>query len=369
MASSALPSFEPPPYDPELDAVLKSLTFSPSITRDDIPRIRELTSPTADSVLAGITNIEHEERTITGPDGDLLLLSIFRPIAAETAAAVTTPPPTSSSHSEPHTNTNPLRPCIYFIHGGGMFTGTRFLGLSTILPVLTDLNALCISIEYRLPPEHPHPAPIEDCYTGLLWTAAHATDLGIDPANISIAGISAGGGIAAGLALLVRDRGRGPKLRAQLLECPMLDDRNDSVSARQFNRPGSSWSRGSNGMGWGCLLGGEKRAGSGASDDNDEQVSIYAAPARAKDLAGLPPAYIGVGSAEVFRDEAVNYAMRIWAVGGVAELHVWPGGFHGFTEIAGDARVSLDAKEVRRRWVGRVLGKGEGEKKDGDGKM
>ena len=148
----------------------------------------------------------------------------------------------------------------------------------------------------------------------LVWTAEHAEDLGIDPDRIVIAGGSAGGGLAAAVGLMARDRG-GPALHAQMLMCPMLDDRNNTPSSLQMAGLGV-WDRQANQVGWTALLG----DAAGGPD-----VSPYAAPARATDLSGLPPTFIDVGSAETFRDEAIDYASRIWRAGGRAELHVWPG--------------------------------------------
>ncbi|MYX20473.1 alpha/beta hydrolase fold domain-containing protein, partial [Streptomyces sp. SID8380] len=156
---------------------------------------------------------------------------------------------------------------------------------------------------------------------------------------------SAGGGLAAGVALAARDRG-GPALLGQLLMCPMLDDRNDTPSAVQMAGTGL-WDREANHMGWTALLG-ERRGG--------PDVSPYAAPARAVDLAGLPPAFVDVGSAETFRDEDVAYASRLWACGVQTELHVWPGGFHGFDGIAPQAALSQTARTTRTEWLRRLLG-------------
>ncbi|MEV6154612.1 alpha/beta hydrolase [Nonomuraea sp. NPDC052129] len=164
------------------------------------------------------------------------------------------------------------------------------------------------------------------------------------PERIIVAGGSAGGGLAAALALMARDRG-GPALFAQMLMCPMIDDRNDTASARQLVGLGV-WDQASNQGGWTALLG-------DARGTND--VSPYAAPARAADLSGLPPAFIDVGSAETFRDEDVTYASRIWQAGGSAELHVWPGGFHGFDGLVPQAVLSQNAREARARWLGRIL--------------
>jgi acetyl esterase/lipase len=222
--------------------------------------------------------------------------------------------------------------------------GDRHSGITTILDWVERFAAVCVSVEYRLPPEHPDPYPVEDCYAGLVWTASHGERLGIDPDRILVAGASAGGGLAAGIALLARDRS-GPDLLGQVLMYPMLDDRNETLSARQFDGVGG-WDRRSNETGWTALLGDRR---------GTAEVSVYAAPGRATDLSGLPPAFIDVGSAEVFRDEAVAYASRIWACGGVAELHVWPGGFHGFDRMVPDAALSRATIAAQTGWVARLL--------------
>ena len=220
----------------------------------------------------------------------------------------------------------PPTAAIYYTHGGGMIMGDNRTGIPRALDWAEELQLAVVSVEYRLAPETPHPGPVEDCYAGLSWTAEHAAELGIDPDRIVIAGGSAGGGLAAAVALIARDRG-GPALAGQLLICPMLDDRNDTPSARQMAGLGV-WDQTANQTGWTALLGAAR---------GGPAVSPYAAPARADDLSGLPPAFIDVGSAETFRDEDVTYASRIWLAGGVAELHVWPGGFHGFAGMVPQA--------------------------------
>ena len=202
-----------------------------------------------------------------------------------------------------------------------------------------------VTVEYRLAPENPDPAPVEDCYAGLVWTAANAAEIGIDATRLVIAGESAGGGLAAGTALLARDRG-GPALAGQMLISPMLDDRNNTFSGEQFDGTGL-WDKRSNLVGWTALLG-ERRG--------TESVSHYASPARAGDLSGLPPAFIDVSSTETFRDESVAYAAKMWAAGIQAELHVWPGGFHGFDSFAPTARISIEARAARTAWLRRILG-------------
>jgi acetyl esterase/lipase len=236
-------------------------------------------------------------------------------------------------------------PGFFHTHGGGMIVGDRWLGVVGFLDWAERFNGVIVTVEYRLAPEFPDPYPVEDCYAGLVWTATNAAELGIDPTRILIGGASAGGGLAAGTSLLARDR-RGPALIGQLLMCPMLDDRDESVSTQQIDGIGV-WDRGSNNVGWSALLGDRKGTG---------EVSIYAAPARATDLNGLPPAFIDCGSAEVFRDEDVAYASKLWAAGVQAELHVWAGGFHGFEIFAPHAAVSKASLAARDDWVNRLLG-------------
>jgi len=317
----------PPPFDPELAAALTVIAanFPREFTADLIPLLRQpnpmMPIPSNEDLRRGGA-FDVSERIVTGPQGapDVSLL-ICRP------TAVTAPVAT-----------------IYHIHGGGMILGDNRTGLPGFLEWGEELNLAVVSVEYRLAPETPHPGPVEDCYAGLVWTAAHAGELGIDPERIIVAGGSAGGGLAAAVALLARDRG-GPALAGQMLLCPMLDDRNDTPSALQMAGLGV-WDRAANETGWAALLG----AASGGPD-----VSPYAAPARATDLSGLPPAFIDVGSAETFRDEDVTYASRIWQAGGVAELHVWPGGFHGFSGMAPQATVSQAASAAPLNWLHRIL--------------
>jgi acetyl esterase/lipase len=317
----------PPPFDPELAAALAVIAegIPREFTLDLIPFMRQPNAampPVTDEELSRGGAFEVTERQVPGPAGapDISLL-IGRPVGAVA--------PTAG---------------IYHIHGGGMIIGDNRLGLPQVLEWAEEFQAAVVSVEYRLAPETPHPGPMEDCYAGLAWTAAHADELGIDPDRIMVAGGSAGGGLAAAVALLARDRG-GPALTAQMLMCPMLDDRNDTPSSGQMAGLGV-WDRASNETGWTALLG----AARGGPD-----VSPYAAPARAADLSGLPPAFIDVGSAETFRDEAVTYASRIWQAGGIAELHVWPGGFHGFSMMAPQAALSRDSAAAQRNWLRRVL--------------
>ncbi|WP_405715260.1 alpha/beta hydrolase [Streptomyces xanthophaeus] len=239
-------------------------------------------------------------------------------------------------------------PLLYYMHGGGMIMGNAWSVLPELLRSWAlPLELAVVSVEYRLAPRTRYPGPLEDCYAGLVWAAEHADALGIDADRIVIGGKSAGGGLAAALALLTRDRG-GPAPVGRLLLCPMLDDRGHTFSSHQLAGV-DTWDRTSNATAWQALLGDLY----GAAD-----LPAYAAPARATDLSGLPPAYVDVGSAETFRDEDVAYADAIWRAGGQAELHVWPGAFHGFDSLAPDAALSRDARDARdarTRWLRRVL--------------
>ncbi|MBH5338432.1 alpha/beta hydrolase [Streptomyces pactum] len=320
----------PVPYDPALGAVLDAMS------RDDASAARPPTvaalrdsaaafplPPVADVI--GGRAIDAEERTVPGPAGAPGLdVTVLRP-----------------RHPGPA-----VVPGLYNIHGGGMISGHRHQDTARLADLVEQLGVVAVNVEYRLAPEHPDPAPVEDCYAGLRWMLEHAGELGVDPERVVVMGGSAGGGLSAGVALLARDRG-GPAPAGQLLLCPMLDDRNTTVSSHQYAASGT-WRRETNILAWRALLG--ERAGDPAAD-----VSVYAAPARAADLSGLPPAFVEAGSAELFRDEDVAYASRIWAAGGQAELHIWQGAFHGFDVFAPDHEVTRAALAARRSWLRRVL--------------
>ena len=315
-----------PPFDPELEAalLLAGGEIPTTLTLGMIPFMRETVVGGEDEVaeLLASRGFVSRDVTIEGHGGDEIVVSVVQ--------------------KEGRTGTGPG---FFHTHGGGMIVGNRWLGVDAFLDWAERFNGVIVTVEYRLAPEFPDPYPVEDCYAGLRWTADHAEELGIDSRRIVIAGGSAGGGLAAGTALLARDRS-GPALLGQMLLYPMLDDRDETVSTRQIDGVGL-WDRGSNVLGWTALLGDRK-----GTDD----VSIYAAPARATDLGGLPPAFIDCGSAEVFRDEDVAYATRLWEAGVQAELHVWAGGFHAFEAFAPQSAVAQAMLAARDSWMNRLLG-------------
>ena len=234
----------------------------------------------------------------------------------------------------------PTGPVIFHTHGGGMVAGDRWSGITPFLKWVDELDATLVTVEYRLAPEHPDPTPREDAFAALQWAAQETGD----SRRLFIAGQSAGGGITAGLALMARDRG-GPRIDGQLLLSPMLDERNSSVSARQFDGTGG-WDRASNAFGWESLLGPARGQGT---------ASVYAAPARAQDLSGLPPTFLECGSAEVFRDETVAYASRLWESGNDTELHLWAGGFHRYDQLVPGSALAEATLSARTDWLRRQL--------------
>ncbi|MER6214175.1 alpha/beta hydrolase [Streptomyces sp. NPDC001674] len=315
-----------PPFDPELAPAEEAMRGKWSLSDETLPTIRRLmvegapgTEP-ADLTAGGRVRVE--ERHVPGPDGapDVTLL-ILSPVEDRGPRAG-----------------------IYHIHGGGMVSGDRTSDVGLVLPFVAEGSAVVVSVEYRLAPEHPDPAPLEDCYAALVWTAKNAVELGIDPERLLVMGTSSGGGLAAGTALLARDRAF-PRLSHQVLIGPMLDDRFETHSSRMLDGEGT-WDRGNNLYGWTSLLAGRR----GGPD-----VSPYAAPARAEDLSGLPRTYIDVGSAESFRDEVLAYARRLSEGGVSVDLHMWGGAFHGFDRMAAHAAVSRASNATRDEFVRRAL--------------
>ena len=226
--------------------------------------------------------------------------------------------------------------CLYHIHGGGYVLGNAASLEYMHRPMADELGCVIVSVDYRLSPETVFPGAIEDCYAGLAWVTSHASELGIDIARIGVTGESAGGGLAAALALLVRDRGEY-RLAFQNLIYPMIDDRTCTITDPHPHTGSFIWTPHNNRFGWRALLGVEP----GGLD-----ISPYAAASRAKDLTGLPPTYISTGALDLFLEEDLDYARRLTRAGVPTELHVYPGAVHGF-ERHPSALVSKQSRRDR----------------------
>ena len=287
-----------PLVDPELRPLLDAWP-TVTLTAESLAELRARELPLPPVADGGV---DLDRRAVPGPAGAPdILLHIYRPRAAA----------------------GPLG-CIYHIHGGGYVGGAAKEVEFLLRPLAAAARCVIVSVDYRLAPETVFPGAIEDCYAGLAWTFAHADDLGVDPARIGVMGESAGGGLAAALALMARDRG-GPALAFQHLTYPMIDDRTYTTPphacAGEF-----IWTPHNNRFGWAALLG---------QEPGSDGVSAYAAAARADDLAGLPPTFIMTGALDLFVDEDIDYARRLIAAGVPTELHVHPGAFHGFDFLPG----------------------------------
>lgn len=234
------------------------------------------------------------------------------------------------------------RGALLHCHGGGMVMGIPELGLPVLRQMADALDIVVVSVDYRLAPEAPFPAAIEDCYAALVWLNANAESLGIDPARIGVTGESAGGNLAAAVSLMARDR-KGPPLLFQNLIYPMLDERPDATDNPLVGV--FCWTRASNIFAWQAYLGPESISGS---------VSSYAAPARAQDLSDLPPTWLCVGTLDLFLDENLRFVRDLAAAGVPVELVVYPGAFHAF-DVAPHAPVAIRARHDRMEALRRAF--------------
>ncbi|MBL7259725.1 alpha/beta hydrolase [Paractinoplanes lichenicola] len=301
--------------DPEVAVPLNQLLEALPGGFNSVPDIVQRRA-TVQAMLAGIEipenpNVVKEDRTVPGPEGEPdITVRIYKPV-----------------------NATGLLPGIFYIHGGGMILGSVDGEDPNATYICDEVNAIVVSVEYRLSPEHPHPAPVEDCYAGLVWMAKNAAELGYDPERLAVYGASAGGGLTIATALLARDRG-GPQLKFMMPIYPMIDDTNTTESSHEITDIGI-WDRSGNLEAWAWYLGGKP-------------ADQYAAPTRAEDLAGLPPAFIDVGTVDLFRDEDIAFAQRLMAAGVPTELHIHPGSYHAAETFAAEAALS------RRIWALRL---------------
>ncbi len=272
--------------------------------------------PTADDVR--IT--DHE---LTTADGARLLLRWYRTSDTDTSDTGDVAP----------------GPAVLYLHGGGMILGSVSINDGAVSRLVSRSGVPFLAVDYRLAPEHPFPTPVEDVYAGLQWLHEHATELAVDPARIAVMGDSAGGGLAAAVSILARDRG-GPAIARQLLIFPMLDDRTTIPDPHIV--PYAAWTYEDNITGWQAFLG--ARAGG-------TEVPALAAPARLEDATGLPPAYLEVGQLDIFRDEDLAYALLLSRGGVPVELHLTPGAPHEYDAIAYQSDAARRAMADRIRVI------------------
>ncbi len=299
--------------------VLPELVF----TEESLPLVRTAAAEMfaqQRALLPVYENIEVTERFVPGPEG-----------APDVRVLVYIP------KDRPH----PL-PALLWIHGGGYIIGSADQDDAQVKGIVNDVGCAAVSVDYRLAPETAHPGPVEDCYAALKWLHGNADELDVNPDRIAIGGASAGGGLAAALGLLTRDRGEIP-LALQLLIYPMLDDRTVTAEDPHPYVGEFVWNPAANYFGWRALLG---------QEPGSEGVSPYAAAARAENLAGLPPTFINVGALDLFLEEDLEYARRLLREGIATEVHVYPSAFHGFNMAMGATLANMfnrDCNDALRR--------------------
>lgn len=312
-----------PLVDPQLVAALEQFPGF-QLTNESLGAMRamltELVRPSAAG--SNVSDVSTTERRVPGPRGapDVRIM-IF----------------------SPNTDTVP-RPAFLHIHGGGYVMGSPDMTAENSIALAREIGCVVVSVDYSLAPETRFPGPLEDCYAALKWLHQNARELGVDPKRIAIGGESAGGGLAAALALIARDRREIP-IVFQLLIYPMIDDR--TVTRSDLSAPVGEfvWTRENNRFGWEALLG---------LEPGSETVSQYAAAARAETFRGLPPTFISVGSLDLFLEEDIVYATKLLSAGVPTELHVYPGAYHGF-EMVPDADVTKLSIGLSRAALARAL--------------
>ena len=305
-----------PLLDPDLQPILGAFEL-PNFDAEVVASMRSTAFPAADPS----ERVVRTEESVPRPpaDGPPVAVRVHRAVGVEGAL-----------------------PAIVTMHGGGYVIGSNVMDDVMLVRWCSELGVVGVSVDYRLAPDTTYPGPLEDCYAALRWAHDNADRLGIDGTRIGLYGLSAGGGLAAALSLLARDRGEIP-LAFQLLDCPMLDDRQTTASIGADGL--YMWTAASNDFGWRSYLGPLY-----GTDD----VPAYAAPTRAVDLTGLPPTCIVVGSIDGFRDEDVAYAQRLNEAGVACELHVIAGLPHAYLLVP-DAAAVQDAERCKDRWLERQL--------------
>lgn len=311
-----------PLVDPELVALLDQIP-SVELTEEILKQARAMSQAQSLPNLPAFPDIEVTERFVSVPEGaPEVRVRVYRPITVQGP-----------------------RPGLLWLHGGGYIMGSPEQEDLLVKNIVSAIGCMAVSVDYRLAPETHFPGPVEDCYAVLTWLYTHASELEVDPTRIAIGGSSAGGGLAAGLGLLARDRGEIP-LAFLLLIAPMLDDRTCTLAEPHPYTGEFIWTRAANRFGWTSLLGQEP----GGPD-----ISPYAATARAEHLEGLPPTFINVGALDLFLEEDLEFARRLTRAGVPTEFHLYPGAYHGFRMVA-DAQVTQTAERDQLTALKRALG-------------
>ncbi|MGH9017103.1 MAG: alpha/beta hydrolase [Acidimicrobiales bacterium] len=311
--------------DPELAAVLKAMPMDPSGQLGDESMIQIMRS-TPDILAMLGADLPTDDRVtvqnteIPGPDGGLVPVRVYTPKTSGTSS-----------------------PALLYFHGGAFVIGDMYLEESRCLRLAGDGGCVVVSVDYRLAPENPFPAGVEDCYCALVWLGANAKAMGIDIDRVGVGGASAGGALAAAVSQMARDR-TGVQLAMQLLLYPVIDDRMETASMKAFSGT-PVWNSASNAQMWDHYLGAKR-----------DYVSNYAAPGRATDLADLPPAYVMTAELDPLRDEGIAYAQRLMQAGVPAELHCFAGACHGFDLVAPGIELSRRAVDEQVAAVVRALG-------------
>lgn len=304
-----------PRVDPELLPTLEQ--FPPTeLNLDNLAATREMQAEQTllqNTQLPEIDGVIQEDRLVPGLVGNPeVRIRIYKPVG----------------------QTGDL-PCLLWMHGGGYVIGNIDKDDYRNQLRVKTLGCTVVSVDYRLAPESPYPSAIEDCYSALKWIYENAAELRIDNSRIAVGGVSAGGGLAATLALLARDR-KEIEVAFQLLIYPMIDDQN-IAPASDILPDTLIWSRAKNRFGWNCYL---------SSQVNSKELPIYAAAYRGTDLTRIPPAIILVGDLDIFVDENIEYARRLIQARIPTELHVYPGAYHGFASFAPMAKVSQECNNA-----------------------
>lgn len=297
--------------DPELrEPIRLMLSQMPPTNFDDLPAARIASKKqmaARKKLMPDFPGVVTEDRMIPGPDNSPnVSIRIYRP-----------------------ENRTKILPALLWIHGGGYIFGDIEGDDLTGRRLSLAGDCVVVAVDYRLAPENPYPAPLDDCYAALKWLSANTNELNVDPSRIAIGGASAGGGLAAGLALLARDRAEVTTI-FQLLVYPMINDCN-TAPASETLPDALFWTRHHNLMGWSYYLG---------CEPGSEGISCYAAAYRAGNLEGLPPAYIAAGDIDLFAEEDIEYARRLVKAGIPTDIHVYPGGCHSFDGLVPDADIS-----------------------------